>query len=415
MAKFLVVFALTAVACMAAPKERTWQNGRLLDNRDTHYFTAAEIADGATKDGYKDQYGDIAFSTSSSGQLATVYQNFMFETPDGVYLAQVGRLRTARPIRVSLTVPIKIAVEKNKLYFVDQENAEYQASILKQVLKHPVQVAQQDPAKTPAPAPTPAQSEAKPAPVTIAKAPDPAPAPVAVKPVPVAKENPKPAAAPVPAPTPKAEPVVVARQVQPPAAAIVRPAPAPTPTVAPAPRPEPKAEPKAEPVAAKPDPKPAALKPTPKVETPAASPTIRADATPHPLKDRAWQSGQLLSTVANSYFVNVNFTTDTEAGTWTMVQGNDGRYTLVSQTRPTPNNFTYDNYVIESQFCAYLVQRWRSRSTPMAKFPGTTPLRFAVEKNKMYVLDDAGKEYETMIVKLVQRDAIDTHAHVAER
>ncbi|HEY4360886.1 MAG TPA: hypothetical protein VGN17_07955 [Bryobacteraceae bacterium] len=381
MAKFLVAIALTAVICAAAPKERAWQNGQLLDNRDTHYFTAAEIADGATKDGYKNQYGDIEYSTNTTGAIATVYQNFMFDSADGVYLVQVGRLRTSRPIRVSLIVPVKIAVEKNKLYFVDQEGVEYPAAILKQIPKHPLQLAQQAPAKTPAPAPT----------VVVVKAPDPAPA--AVKPAaPVAKAPVKPT--PAPAVAPKPEPVVVAKQVQPPVPAVVRQAP----------RPEPKPEP-----VAKADPKP---QPAPKAAIP-APPAVRADATKTPVKDRAWQSGQLLSTVSNSYFVNVNYTTDTDAGTWTMVQGNDGRYTLVSQTRPTANNFTYDNYVIESQFCAYLVQRWRGRTAPMAKFPGTTPLRFAVEKNKLYILDENGKEYETSIVKLVQRDAIDTHTHVA--
>ncbi len=111
----------------------------------------------------------------------------------------------------------------------------------------------------------------------------------------------------------------------------------------------------------------------------------------------------------------MNYTTDSDGATWTMVQGNDGRFTLVSQTKTPPGAYTYDNYVIESQFCAYLVQRWRARNTPVARFPGTTTLRFAVEKNKLYVLDEEAKEYETRIIKLVQRDAIDTHTHVVSR
>jgi hypothetical protein len=233
--------------------------------------------------------------------------------------------------------------------------------------------------------------------------------------------------APAPTPAPKPEPVVVARQVQKPDTPFARPTP--VATVAPQPKPEPKPaakpEPKPESVApaikpepvvkAEPKPQPAPKPaPAPKEEAPAAAP-VRADAAPHPVKDRAWQSGQLLSTVANSYFVNVNYTTDSDGATWTMVQGNDGRLTLVSQTKVPPSSFTYDNYVIESQFCAYLVQRSRVKTAPIARFPGTTALRFAVEKNKLYVLDEEGREYETRIVKLVQRDAIDTHQHIVSR
>ncbi len=182
MARLLVAIALTTVVCFAAPKERAWQNGRVLDNRDTHYFTATEISNGASKDGVKDQYGGIDYSTNSSGASITVFENFMFESPDAVYLVQVARLRSARPIRVSAIVPVKLAVENKKLWFVDQEGAEYQAAVLKMVQKQPTQVVLVDPAKAPAPA----QAEPKPAPVVVAvKAPEPAPA--AVKPAPVVK------------------------------------------------------------------------------------------------------------------------------------------------------------------------------------------------------------------------------------
>ena len=417
MARFLVAIALTltAVVCLAAAKERAWQNGRLLDNRDTHYFTATEISNGATKDGVKDQYGGIDYSTNSSGASITVFENFMFDSPDAVYLVQIARLRSAKPIRVSPIVPVKLAVENKKFWFVDQEGTEYQAAVLKMVQKQPTQVALVDPTRTPAPV----QAEPKPAPVVVAKAPEPAPAPAA-KPAPVVKEVVK------PAPAPKPEPVVIARQVQRPDPTVARPTISPTQTPPPVavvapPKAEPKPDPAPAPVAAvKAEPKPqvAAPKPAP-APKPAAAPkeetpvVTRADAAAKPVKDRAWQSGQLLSTVSNSYFVNINYTTDSDGATWTMVQGNDGRFTLVTQTRTPPSAYTYDNYVIESQFCAYLVQRLRVRTAPVARFPGTTALRFAVEKNKVYVLDEEGKEYETRIIKLVQRDAIDTHTHVA--
>ena len=72
----------------------------------------------------------------------------------------------------------------------------------------------------------------------------------------------------------------------------------------------------------------------------------------------------------------------------------------------TGSPYTYDNYVIESEFVAYLVQRMRPKTSPAVRLPGTKALKFAVEKNKMWVLDEQGIEYETKVVKLIQKDAI---------
>jgi hypothetical protein len=202
-----------------------------------------------------------------------------------------------------------------------------------------------------------------------------------VKPAPAPKPEPAPEPAAKPVPAPKPEPVVVAK-VQKPDPVITRPAP----TIAtPKPKPEPKSEPAVETVVS------------------------------HSLKDRAWQSGLLLSTVSNQYFVNVSYSSESDGATWSMTQGDDGRFTLVGQPKAYATNSTYDNYVIQSQFCAYLVQRWRPKASPMVRLPGTTPLKFAVDKSKLYVLDEDGKEYETKIVKLVQRETIDTHTRIVSR
>jgi len=107
-----------------------------------------------------------------------------------------------------------------------------------------------------------------------------------------------------------------------------------------------------------------------------AAPVIRAS-----LKDRAWQGGQLLSIADNGYFANATYSSD-------------------SANSP----YTYDNYVIESQFCVYLVQRMRPKTSAPARLPGAAVLKFAVEKNKLWVLDQENTEYETKVVKLAQKD-----------
>jgi hypothetical protein len=167
------------------------------------------------------------------------------------------------------------------------------------------------------------------------------------------------------------------------------------------------------------DPKPAQdPKPAPKVEAAVTKPTEKPAPPPKPenpkpetsratLKDRAWQSGQLLSVVSNKFFFNVTYSSDSEGSAWPFTQGSDGRYTVNGQiANPTSSLYTYDNYVIESQFVVYLVQRMRPKSSPTVRLPGTQALKFAVEKNKLWVMDEQDIEYETKVVKLVQKDSI---------
>jgi hypothetical protein len=131
-------------------------------------------------------------------------------------------------------------------------------------------------------------------------------------------------------------------------------------------------------------------------------PVVRAST-----KDRAWQSGQLLSVADNNFFFNVTYSSDVEGSTWPFSQGSDGRYTVTGQiATATTSAYTYDNYVVESQFVAYLVQRMRPKTSPPVRLPGTKPLKFAVDKGKMWVLDEQGIEYETKVIKLIQKDAI---------
>ena len=103
---------------------------------------------------------------------------------------------------------------------------------------------------------------------------------------------------------------------------------------------------------------------------PPAKPDTSAAARAASSKDRAWQSGQLLSVVNNSYFFNVTYTSDSDGSAWPFVQGSDGRFTVNGQIgNPTTSLYTYDNYVIESQFCVYLVQRMRPKTSSPAACP----------------------------------------------
>ena len=159
----------------------------------------------------------------------------------------------------------------------------------------------------------------------------------------------------------------------------------------------------------RPEVKPAA-KPEPKVEAAVTKPApARSESTVvrASTKDRAWQGGNLLSVAANNYFFNVTYTSDQDGSSWPFSQGSDGRFTVTGQIAAnTASFYTYDNYVIESEFVAYLVQRMRPKTSPAVRLPGTKTLKFAVDKGKMWVIDEQGIEYEFKVVKLIQKDAI---------
>jgi hypothetical protein len=353
MARILLIISLAAVSLAA--KDRDWQSGQLLDKDLNPYFRMVSgDGGGHAKSGADPAMFGVALAVNvSQGSGEVAYDDYVIEAQNTAYLVELARLKSYKPAHLSLSLPLSFAVEKNKLWIKDLDGKEYGAQILKQVEKDAFKKGD-----------TVAAMKEKPAP---------APAAAPVKAAPVKAEPAKPPA--------KPDPFAVAAVQQKPSPA------APQPVATPAPSSPPVAQPQSQP---QPQAKPAA---------PAAA---RASS-----KDRSWQSGQLLSIVSNRYFFNVTFSSDTDGTVWPFVQGSDGRYTVNGQIGiPTRSLYTYDNYLIESQFCVYLVQRMRPKTSPPVRLPGTTALKFAVEKSKLWVLDEENIEYETRVVKLVQKDSI---------
>jgi len=421
MAKILLMMSLAAASLAA--KDRAWQTGNLLDKSLNPYFRAVST-NGDEKPSasaiVNDSFAVAVNVHRSTGDL--IYDDYVVEGEDTVYLAEGTRFKTFKAAHLSLSLPFMFAVEKNKLFIMDLDKNEYETVILKQTPKDSQK--RGDTLAAVETKPTPAAAPAKEAPAKPTPVVKPAPVKAQAKPDPFAvgpaqalvQQTPSVAVAPAvqqqqppaPKPAPKLE-AVVSTPAEKPAA------PAPKPDPKPAAKVEAVAKPPEKPAAApappKPDPKPA-----PKVEAAVSKPIQRPEpaAKPDPAvsvkassKDRAWQSGQLLSIASNSYFFNVTYSSDTDGSNWPFVQGSDGRYTVNGQIgNPTTSLYTYDNYVIESQFCVYLVQRMRPKASPTVRLPGTKALKFAVEKSKLWVLDDDNIEYETKVVKLVQKDAI---------
>jgi hypothetical protein len=349
-----ILLMISFAAASLAAKDRAWQTGNLLDKTLNPYIrtTTAENSGGHPKPGGEATMYGIEVGVNgnrSDGDVA--YDDYVIEGQDTVYLVEFTRLKISKAAHLSLSLPLSFAVEKSKLWIKDLDGNEFGTQILKQVAKDGLKKGD-----------IVAAVKEKPAPAAAVKQEAPPAQAVATKPAP-AKAQAKP------------DPFAVA-SAQTPAQPIASPAP----SAAPANPPQ-----KPEPVA----------KPEPAVAARAAS------------KDRSWQSGQLLSIVNNNYFFNVTYTSDSDGSAWPFVQGSDGRYTVNGQIgNPTRNPYTYDNYVIESQFCVYLVQRMRPKTSLAARLPGAKALKFAVEKSKLWVLDEENVEYETKVIKLVQKDSI---------
>jgi hypothetical protein len=348
-----VIIALTAAIGFAAPKQRAWEDGRLLDNRDNPYFNGkeADAIDGTKPIMYatNEQYT----VTQNSGS-STVYDHYVIEGRSAGYLVEFAHLKSYPGAHLTVRKPLKFAVEKSKLWFLDERGQEYDTQIIKTVPRAGAALVTQVQTPAPGPAPAPPAPTPKPAPKQ-----EPA----------VAKEEAPGAVKPPPAPAPAPEPVVVA-----------------------------KAEVKETPVVKQPQKQEPPVKPAP-------PPVAAASAAASTAKDRPWQGGQLLSTASNRFFANIAYVTETDASTWSFVLGSDGKFTAFIHAAATgASSYVYDNYVIETEFCGYLVQRTRPKNVPPARFPGTRPLKFAIEKTKIWIIDEEGKEYEAKIVKQIQKD-----------
>lgn len=347
------IFVFVALAALSATaKDRAWQTGTVLDTDRNAYFANATYKAGSDPDNAPSipgADGNYAVSMNSNNAGLNLFrQNYVIESPDSAYLVFLTQLKSFKAPRLSLVKPVRFAVEKNKLWFVDLDGQQYETKILKQAAKQGTVIAKQQPEQRPAP----------------------------VQPV-VRRQEPKEATSISSRPAPKKEPVKVAT-LEPPKKPTVRPV----------------------------------VKPEPKREIAIAKPPVERAVAPTEAaaraseKDRAWQAGQLLSLMSNRYFANIGYSSEIDGSAWTLVQGSDGRYSVGARaSAPASATFVYDNYVIESQFCVYLVQHARPRSEQPVRFPGTRPLKFAVEKSKLWVIGEDGKEYETKVVKLLQKDS----------
>ena len=113
-------------------------------------------------------------------------------------------------------------------------------------------------------------------------------------------------------------------------------------------------------------------------------------------KDRAWQDGSLLDPRSNRYFPSMERSGDADRAPSSP---------LLSSAQAVPSNTIYDHYVVESEEAVYLVERGRFKSSKPAELRLYRPVKFAVDKKKLWLLDEEGKEQQAVILKQVEKQA----------
>lgn len=117
-------------------------------------------------------------------------------------------------------------------------------------------------------------------------------------------------------------------------------------------------------------------------------------------KDRNRQTGRVLDTERNRYFRGFVGSSN-ESGT----VGQNGAYSGTSSSDSVAIYRTYQTYVIEADTYVYQVEeRLKWRWSKPANVTVNAPVQFAVDKGKVWLLDDDGKEHETKIVKRVLKE-----------
>jgi hypothetical protein len=134
----LVLLALVLALSLAAEKQRDWQLGKVLDTQRQRYF-AGTFSSGSANGKVDEDSGTFRGQTdSSSTAVYRVFENFVIEGDKYVYLGQERlRWRWSKAANVTVNGPVKYAVEKRKLYILDEDGKEHEMEIVKKTLRLP--------------------------------------------------------------------------------------------------------------------------------------------------------------------------------------------------------------------------------------------------------------------------------------
>ena len=132
---FAILMSFSGLA--TADKQRDWQTGKVLDSERSRYF--AGTVGGSNTNGTINENGTYSGNTNGS-QTAVyrVYETFVIEGDTYVYQAQEHiKWRWSKAANLTVNGSVKYAIEKRKLYVIDDDGKEHEMEILKKTLKAP--------------------------------------------------------------------------------------------------------------------------------------------------------------------------------------------------------------------------------------------------------------------------------------
>jgi hypothetical protein len=121
---------ITMLATSAWAKDRSWQDGSLLDTRSNKYFSSTDSSGEADR-----APSSQMFTNAQTVQTNTVYDRYVVESGDAVYLVERGRFKSAKPSLLRPNLSIKFAMDKKKIWLLDEEGRELETTILKRIDK----------------------------------------------------------------------------------------------------------------------------------------------------------------------------------------------------------------------------------------------------------------------------------------
>lgn len=116
---------------------------------------------------------------------------------------------------------------------------------------------------------------------------------------------------------------------------------------------------------------------------------------------RNWQEGTLLESEQTKVLESTTRTSNTDGVAKTTDDNNNTRYSQNTTTNTTQNYDTYQLYTVDAGSKIYT-------ASEQLLFPWSKPanvtvgekMKFAVEKNTIYILDDDGKQHKARIKKV---------------
>jgi hypothetical protein len=128
----VAIFLLCIYPITSAEKQHEWLVGKLLDSESSRAFAGTvgnSNTNGNTQNGY--------YHGNTNGSQVAIYhhyETFVIEGDGYIYEVE-ERKRPSKAANLTVNGPVKYAVEKRKLYVLDDDGKQHEMEIIKKTLK----------------------------------------------------------------------------------------------------------------------------------------------------------------------------------------------------------------------------------------------------------------------------------------